>query len=148
VVISHKKRITMDDQSIKENIAAQRAISGISQIEMAEKLGMDRNNYRGIEKGATKILNSHLVAIADILGVSTEKLVLGYEPMGPAERGILADYQATSQTRYDNMARLYEERIERLQKEVGDLRAMNERLKSQIDDKELIIELLKKRTTE
>ena len=42
----------MDNASIKENIFRIRTEKGLSQDEMARKLGVVRNTYRKIEKGA------------------------------------------------------------------------------------------------
>ena len=76
----------MDNASIKSNIEKFRKASGISQSEMAERLGLSRTAYRNIEKGKTRLLSDILKRIAEELGKTTEELMLGYEPSSEGSR--------------------------------------------------------------
>ncbi|MBR1872889.1 MAG: helix-turn-helix transcriptional regulator [Bacteroidales bacterium] len=134
----------MDDSSIKSNISSERESKGITQAELADMLGIDRNTYRSLEKGGTRILNSHLDRLAEVLGVTKEKLVLGYEPLGPEENKKLGDYHDLWQKRYEGLHETYTEEIARLKNEISHLREMNELLKTQIADKQDLINFLKK----
>lgn len=134
----------MDDSTIKGNITHERERTGMSQSRLADKLGMDRNTYRNLEKGGTRILNTHLEKIAQELGVSKEKLLLGYEPIEPERGSALDDYIASSEERYGRMVESYDEKVERLENENASLREFVEHLKSQIRDKDMIIAFLKR----
>ena len=70
----------MDNASIKENIYRKRNEEGISQDEMARRLGIVRNTYRKIERGPVRLLSEHIDGIAEVLGTTPEELVLGYKP--------------------------------------------------------------------
>lgn len=140
-----KKCYEMDDNSIKGHISALREENDISQTEMADRLGIDRNTYRNIEKGATRILNGRVADIARELGVSTEKLVLGYEPLGPSAEELLEDRTAVFQKREKDLVDAYEQRLAQLRREIDGLRELNQTLKDQIADKNDIIGFLRAR---
>ena len=67
----------MDNASIKENIFRIRTEKGLSQDEMARKLGVVRNTYRKIEKGDIRLISGHVSELAEIFGISEEELILG-----------------------------------------------------------------------
>ena len=60
----------MDNASIKENIFRIRTEKGLSQDEMARKLGVVRNTYRKIEKGDIRLISEHVSELAMIFGIS------------------------------------------------------------------------------
>lgn len=134
----------MNDRTIKGNIQIEREKSGISQTALADKLGMDRNSYRNLEQGGTRILNSHFEALAQELGVSKEKLLLGFDPVNPNDSTVLEDYRESYQSKYDTMVEGFEDRIERLEREIADLRDLVAALKAQVKDKDTIISFLHK----
>ena len=78
----------MDNNSVKENIARIRKASGISQTEMAERLGMSRTAYRNLEKGDTRLISETMEKIAAVLDRTPEELVLGYEPSAKDSRRV------------------------------------------------------------
>jgi transcriptional regulator with XRE-family HTH domain len=133
----------MDDNSIKGNISALREESDISQTEMAIRLGIDRNTYRKIERGETRILNGRVADIARELGVSTEKLVLGYDPAGPGPDSRLEDCREAFRQREQALVENYEHKIEELRREIRGLRELSDTLKEQIKDKNAIISFLR-----
>lgn len=61
--------------NIGTNIFNIRTSKGIKQSEMAEKLGLEQSGYSRIEKRGNKISFDLIERIAEILGVSTEKLL-------------------------------------------------------------------------
>ena len=67
----------MEQDSIKNNIKTLRRHLKLSQKEMAERLNIDRNTYRNLEIGKTKLFNPMLDQIAEICGVTTEDLIVG-----------------------------------------------------------------------
>lgn len=75
----------MDKSTAKENIRKARIDLKMSQSELASKMGISRTAYRNLEKGETRIFNSHLSTLAEITGKSEEELVLGYVPRHHAD---------------------------------------------------------------
>ena len=65
---------------------------GLSQIELARRIGLSKNAMNSIEAGDADPRASRIVAIAQELGVSTDALLLGQaatgsrEPTPPAKR--------------------------------------------------------------
>lgn len=132
----------MDNASIKENIFRIRIEKGLSQEEMARKLGVVRNTYRKIEKGDLKLISEHIAAIADVFGISEEELVLGYKPAG--QTGELEDLRVDYDTRIARLTAAYENTIGKLRKEIESKDAEIRDLRSMIEDKIEIISLLKR----
>lgn len=132
----------MDNASIKENIFRRRTEKGLSQDEMARKLGVVRNTYRKIEKGEIRLISEHISEIARIFGVSEEEIILGYKPA--VEGGDLEDIRTGYNTRIAEMTSVYENTISRLRKELESKDAEIRDLRSMIDDKNEIISLLKR----
>ena len=134
----------MDETTIKGNIERERERQGISQTEMAERLGLDRNTYRNLEKGHTRIFNSNLDKVSDILGVSMEKLVLGYEPQD--ESGLkLEDYELRYQKEKDSIIEDYERKLELLRLQLADQIKINEALDKALQARESFVNYLSKR---
>lgn len=129
----------MDDNSIKQIMGALREKQGLSQLEMADRIGVDRNTYRNIEKGTTKIICPHLESIAEALGTSTEHLLLGYDP-----NDISLEEASRAQSKLHEMEALYNSNIEKLEREIKALHEMIEILKEQLRDKDMIISMLRK----
>ena len=132
----------MDNASIKENIFRIRIEKGLSQDDMARKLGVVRNTYRKIEKGDLKLISEHIAAIADVFGISEEELVLGYKPAG--QTGELEDLRVDYDTRIARLTAAYENTIGKLRKEIESKDAEIRDLRSMIEDKVEIISLLKR----
>lgn len=133
----------IDDNTIKKHIFLQRERCGISQKEMAERLGMDRTTYRNIEKGNTRLVSPHIDQIARNLGSSPEELVLGYKP-NPELESALEEYRTTYKDRYQNLINEYEKKISTLTNEINTLKTLNQALSARIADKEEMIAMLKR----
>lgn len=137
----------MDDNSIKDNICRIRKEKGLSQNEMAERLGMERNSYRSIEKGPVKIINPTLFKIAEVFGVPVIQLITGADE-APSADSLLGEKDESPA--YGRIKVLEEKADElsrqtaRLEGRVSDLEEMNGILKARLKDKEDIIALLKK----
>lgn len=102
----------MDNSSIKKNIGDLRRGRKITQEDLAQKTGMSRNSLREIEVGETKLISEKLGDIAAALGVSTERIVLGYDPEDAP--GTLADVRQS----YEDQLREAREEIAHLKEEV------------------------------
>lgn len=103
----------MDNDSIRQNISQLRMQKGLSKVEMADRLDIDRCTYGKIESGAAQLINKHIPGIASVLGVSVSALVNGYEPDKDAVK--------TAGQLKDTIKSL-SDRIEELNKTIDDLR--------------------------
>ena len=122
----------MDNTSIKQNIRKSRKSKKFTQEEMAYKMGMSLTAYRDLEKGETSIVNSNLQKIANLLGTTTEELVLGYRPIqmdGPRLEDIKEEYLG---------------KVSVLEKRITDLEKLVSSLEETIATKNEIITMLKK----
>lgn len=124
----------MDNNSIKENIRKIRKSKGLTQEEMAHRMGISLTAYRDLEKGATGIVNSNISKIAEITGISTAE-VLGYSE------------QSQTVTVNDVKAE-YNRRIDTLQTRINDLEKIVASLEALIKVKDEVISMLKKHIDE
>ena len=126
----------MDNTSIKQNIRKARQTRKITQEEMAYKLGISLTAYRDLEKGGTSIMNGKVIKMAELLNTSTEEIVLGYRP-SQIESGCLEDVRV----QYGNQIAILERRV-------SDLEKLVRSLEGQVESKDEIIKMLKKRLGE
>ena len=75
----------MDENTIRENLKKARNSSGLTQANMAEKLGISVTAYQKIENGRTRVLNSNFEKCTRALGISLSELVNGFVPVRNAE---------------------------------------------------------------
>ena len=122
----------MDNSSIKDNIRKVRKARKLTQEELADKLDISLTAYRDLEKGNTNIVNSNVIRIAELLGTTTEELVLGYRPV-QAPGKLLEDVRAE-----------YGDKIEVMKKRISDLEKLVHSQEETIATKNEIIEMLKK----
>jgi transcriptional regulator with XRE-family HTH domain len=122
----------MDNSSIKDNIRKVRKARKLTQEELADKLDISLTAYRDLEKGNTNIVNSNVIRIAELLGTTTEELVLGYRPV-QAPGKLLEDVRAE-----------YGDKIEVMKKRISDLEKLVRSQEETIATKNEIIEMLKK----
>jgi Zn-dependent peptidase ImmA (M78 family)/DNA-binding XRE family transcriptional regulator len=71
----------MDTTVLVANLSRLRVQRGFSQAEIAEKVGISRQGYRGIESGASEPRTRTLGAIASALGVPIEELLRPVRPL-------------------------------------------------------------------
>jgi transcriptional regulator with XRE-family HTH domain len=71
--------------------------AGISQAELARRIGISKNAMNAIEAGDTDPRASRIVAIAQELGVSTDALLLGRQATGSRARKPTVKRQRTRQ---------------------------------------------------
>ena len=121
----------MDNNSIKENIRKIRKSQGLTQEEIAHRLGISLTAYRDIEKGDTSIVNNKVYKIAEVTGVSTEELVLGYRP-------------AESESSLEDIRNEYSSQTDILLKRIADLEKLVTSLEETVASKNEIIAMLKK----
>lgn len=133
----------MNNSTVKENITRIRKDNGLSQSDMAEKLGISRTAYRNIEKGDTKLISDSLDKIADIFSLSPEEIVLGYAPSQENSRKLREMQQAYSNRHSETIDR-YEEEIRKLHKEINTLNNLIDALKDSIKTKDEMIAMLRK----
>lgn len=134
----------MDNKSVKNNITRIRRAAGLSQGDMAERLGLSRTAYRNLEKGDTQLINGKVEQIAGILETSAEELVLGYSP-SEKDSGRLKDEFLAEKT---ELISEYEKEIARLRNHIATLTEHIELLKDSNRTKDEIISMLKKKLAE
>jgi len=145
-VTIHRNSSDMDNGSIKDNIIRKRNELGISQEEMARRLGIVRNTYRNIERGQSAIINSHLLSIAKNLETTPEELVLGYTPIDGTDT--LNEIRVKYETEHDRMVKSYERQLKDVSEKVAMLESTIRDLRETIESKNEIISLMKRRETE
>jgi len=124
-------------EQVIENIQRIRQEKKISQKEIAEKLGISRTAYANLEKGRTRIVNEHVEKFAEITGVSTAELVLGYKI--PENLNTLEKAQAEYGRKRKEIIDEYELRIEKLNETIADLEQKVSDLRELVDTKNDLI---------
>ena len=144
---SHLKDVKMDERSITLNLQLLRLRRGLTQDNVAEAAGITRVAYSHLETGKVKILNRKISRIAEILGVSLEELLLGYQPE-PDASGRLHELSAGYDEKYRNTLREFDNRLEEKTSEIATLRSLTESQKKTIATQEEIIQMLRRRIPE
>ncbi len=134
----------MNNYSVKKNISQKRKASGISQTEMADKLGLSRTAYRNIEMGDTRLISDKVEDIARLLDVTAEELVLGYKPSeNMAMR--FNDIEHEFEEERSEIIRKYESEMKRLENTIDTLNSYITALKDTLLTKDEMIAMLKKK---
>ena len=117
--------MTIDEQT-KESLKKLRRAAGITQEEMAERLGIQRSTYRNIENGSTRLVNARMDMIARTLNVRPAEL-MGYD-FDSLAAGQLSDVE----NEYEKEMVSLRSENSRLEESLNALRAENETLKADI----------------
>ena len=136
--------IWMDNGSVKKNISRIRKASGISQTEMAERLGISRTAYRNLESGDTKLISENVDRIAAVLEKTPEELVLGYAPSARDSMRV-NDIQKENAQRQKELVARYDSEIKRLQEQIRTLRECIDALQETVRTKDEVILMLKRK---
>ncbi len=131
------------DQQIKKNISRRRKSLRITQAEMAEKLGVDRNTYRYIEMGKTILVSERVDQIAEILGVEPEELILGFELYNPESDPRLYEFKEDFGRKMADSERARLSEIASLHGQIAALEEKIDILQDALKDKTEIISFLK-----
>lgn len=126
----------MNNLTVKKNIEKLRKEIGLSQEEVAEKLGISVTSYRKFEKGPTSIINSKVFAIAKILNVSDKDLLLcddSYENYLQQKVTLLQEEFVLKESK----------EVSILKEQLLILQEENKHLKAWLDDKDEIIRMLR-----
>ena len=126
----------MDNISIKDNILSFRKSRKMTQDDVANMLGISVTAYRELERGGTSIMNPNIIRMAELMNVSAEKLVLGYQPE-QAEGYSLEEIEGE-----------YSSRLTVLERHIDDLEKLVTSLQDTISSKNEIISMLKKMLAE
>lgn len=132
----------INDDTIKNNIFQKRIAKGLSQEDMAKRLGISRNSYRNIEKGNLNVINCQLRNIAEILDTSVEEILLGYRPVNGTNeiKAIHTDYTRS----IEDIKQKYENSIAKFTEQISMLNETIRNLHEIINTKDEIISLLKR----
>jgi transcriptional regulator with XRE-family HTH domain len=117
-----------DDAKIREYLRRKRLELGLTQAEVAERVGYSKTAYCNLETGSTEILNKIFVKLPEALGVSIEELLLGFEPDDPG-KNIVEDVRSEYGQKMRMMRDGFQGELSRLNEEIR-------HLKEQIHDKE------------
>lgn len=131
------------DNDIKKHICRKRNELHLTQNEVANKVGISLTAYRELESGKTQMLNSKIEKIANAFEMSTEELVLGYEP-NPEGSKRLEELRFRHESQLEEQRSRYEEIISRLNDKISDLERLIRTLEATISDKNEIIEFQRK----
>jgi transcriptional regulator with XRE-family HTH domain len=74
-----------------ENIRRARISRGLSQIEAADKMGIDRSTFNKFERGKTRLFSDNMELFAEAVGMTAEEILLGDNPVGYLREGSLED---------------------------------------------------------
>lgn len=132
------------DPKIKTNLIKLRNDLNLSQIDLADQIGISRNTYRNIEVGKTCLVHKSLDKIARHLGVSPEGLILGYEPLDVDSDPRLEDVRKNIVLKSSHEQELSQKEITRLIAENYELKEKVEILKQTIEAKDQLIDFIKK----
>jgi transcriptional regulator with XRE-family HTH domain len=108
----------------------------MTQEDVANILGISVTAYRELERGGTSIMNPHIMRMAELMQTTTEKLVLGYEPVQSASCSL-----EEIEEEYGHKMYILEQRVESLEK-------LTTSLEETIASKNEIISMLKKMLAE
>ena len=120
------------------NIQRIRQEKRISQKEIAERLGISRTAYVNLEKGRTRIVNENVEKFAEITGVSTAEIVLGYKI--PENLNTLEKAQAEYGRKRKELIDEYEERIDKLNRTIDELKQQVSDLRDLVETKTDLID--------
>ena len=70
--------------ALASNIRIQRKKAGLTQIELAEKLGVSIATLRRWEAGETAPTGTRIIELANLLGISPDDIIAGEESQGAA----------------------------------------------------------------
>ncbi len=138
----------MDEKTIKNNLSRSRKEAGISQEVLAERLHMNRNTYRNIETGRTRIINRHMEKIAAELDTTVEELILGYKIGDPDSDPRWEDMRNEQKSRYQALLNSYERKIDEDAQRLSLQDRRIEELKASLRDKTDLIAFLKEKIAE
>lgn len=123
--------VMLDQQDIRNHIIALRKEKKITIRSMAQKLEIGENTYANFEKGPTEILHKLVFPVAEILGVSVERLILGENPKVMTQGELMemknhSDYYKSLSDRYDNIMSEQRNTIEDLRHRLNTLEELCE----------------------
>jgi transcriptional regulator with XRE-family HTH domain len=137
----------MDERAIKENLKVLRMRSGLSQDELGEAVNLSRVSYSKLETGRVRIINKHINAIAKVLNVLPEEILLGYVPDKDASVR-LQTLSAQYDEDFKKQQKEFSAQLDTKETENATLRDLIQSLKDTIRNQEEIIKMLKRRIPE
>ncbi|MCQ2173576.1 MAG: helix-turn-helix domain-containing protein [Bacteroidales bacterium] len=134
----------MDSNSVKQNIRKVRKDMGLTQKEMADKLGISRTAYRNLEKGETKVYSNHISRMAELSGKAEEEVVLGYTPR-QADEDTLREIQ-NYEEKISSLTEYYESRISDLNEKLKDREKLIESLQNNVRTLQSMVDLMSRQS--
>ena len=130
------------DISVKENIRLLRKREGLSQKEMAQKIGVSRTSYRKLEKEDTTIINEKIYRIASSFGIPVEAILFG-EDFSGSEADAWNEVADLGE-QLSTLRKDYEERLEQKDQKIREQAAHIDDLNAIIQSQKNIIAFLEK----
>lgn len=129
----------MDSKSVCDRIISERNKLGLTQEEMAQRVGISANSYRELEKGKTAIFNKRIIDISEIFGITPEELLLGYPSPSEEVRHKLEEAEKEFNRKISDIESRYKLSLAEIEGELNILKAT-------IQNKEKIIGILKEKS--
>lgn len=70
----------MNKDRFRLNVISVRHSLNLTQVQMAQKLGISRQAYINLENGKTAIINKQIIKMAECCDIPEEKIMFGYGP--------------------------------------------------------------------
>lgn len=125
----------MNNDNVKSNIFRLRRQSGMSQEEVAEKMGISITSYRKLERGSTILVSTRIQQLSSIFNITEQEILFGKE----AEN--IQDLK--NQKLEEEWARKESEEINDLKLKLLQLQGEISTLRGWLSDKEEIIQMQK-----
>lgn len=109
-----------EETQLHERLREARALAGLSQGQVAKKLGMHRPTISEIEAGRRKVSAAEIRSFSELYGVANEWLLTG--------RTSSSSYDQKVKAAAREFSRMSEEDIDRLLKIIGQMREDGDRL--------------------
>ncbi len=137
----------MDNNSVKENILKLRKELGVTQKEMALRLGISRVAYANLESGDTRTISPLVEKAAEVGNVPVEALLLGKRVL---EDGSVNAYRIREgyEQRISILTAEYERQLSIKDKEIEVLKSLVDSMKENVNYQKEIISMLRKRIRE
>ena len=139
--------VQMDNNSVKENILKLRKELGVTQKEMASRLGISRVAYANLESGDTRTISPLVEKAAEVGNVPVEALLLGKKVL---EDGSGHAYRIREgyEQRISILTAEYGRQLSIKDKEIEVLKSLVDSLKENVNYQKEIISMLRKRIRE
>lgn len=132
-IFRHQKSVrlpyfwTMPQDWFHTQLRSAREQAGLSQVELARRIGVSRTAIVALETGKTNLFSKHIPAIARALDLTEEELLLGTRP------DVLLQDEQTRSEREHALIDEYERRIAALEEKLDAEKRLSKALQDNLD---------------